>query len=136
MGVPYKMIIELYLSTTIMRSWLARIDCWCYHKDTKTDTTHSEEDIDPERDRAVRTFAWEHSLENGFDWHWVMDDNIDGFRRFNNDKNMQGLVQKGFIFKMAEKFVSRYTNIGQAGFHYDKFVTTKNTYHTHEYPNI
>ena len=25
---------------------------------------------------AARNFAWDHSVANGFDWHWVMDDNI------------------------------------------------------------
>jgi hypothetical protein len=24
----------------------------------------------------ARNFAWEHSKDNGFAWHWVMDDNI------------------------------------------------------------
>src|SRR3990172_24550 len=31
---------------------------------------------------AARNFAWDHSVSLGFDWHWVMDDNINGFYRF------------------------------------------------------
>ena len=32
---------------------------------------------------SARNFAWEHSISKGFDWHWVMDDNIEAFERFN-----------------------------------------------------
>jgi hypothetical protein len=30
---------------------------------------------------AARNFAWDHSIANGFAWHWVMDDNIRHFFR-------------------------------------------------------
>ena len=123
MGVPYKMIVEQpeYDNYAKLVGEDRLLVLPQRYKD-EYDTFWK--DDDPRKGPGcARNFAWEHSLENGFDWHWVMDDNIDGFRRFN--KNMQVWCEKGFIFKMAEKFVSRYTNIGQAGFHYDKFVTTK-----------
>jgi len=37
---------------------------------------------------AARNFAWDHSIENGFAWHWVMDDNIRRFYRFNRNKQI------------------------------------------------
>ena len=35
---------------------------------------------------AARNFAWDHSIKNGHDWHWVMDDNIRHFYRLNRNK--------------------------------------------------
>lgn len=71
---------------------------------------------------ASRNFVWDHSIENNHSKHWILDDNIIGFRRANN--NMQVRCDNGFIFRLAEKFVDRYENVALSGFHYDKFVTT------------
>lgn len=68
---------------------------------------------------AARNFAWDHSIEQGFDWHWVMDDNIESFERLNNNKKIK--CDSGNIFYSAEDFVLRYKNIGQAGFQYAFF---------------
>ena len=86
------------------------------------DTFWKDDDVRRGPGRA-RNFAWEHSIEEGFDYHWVLDDNIDGFRRFN--QNMQIWCENGFVFSLTEKFVERYENIAQAGFQYDKFIPTK-----------
>ena len=68
---------------------------------------------------AARNFAWDHSIKNGYDWHWVMDDNIESFERFNN--NMKVKCNDGTIFHVCEDFVLRYTNIAQAGLQYANF---------------
>jgi hypothetical protein len=57
--------------------------------------------------------------------HWQLDDNIAAFARFN--KNLQVQVTSGTIFRCAEDFVDRYTNVGIAGFQYDFFVLTRDT---------
>ena len=67
----------------------------------------------------ARNFAWQHSINNGFDWHWVMDDNIESFERFN--KNMKVNCTDGTPFYVCEDFVLRYENIGQAGLNYANF---------------
>ena len=67
----------------------------------------------------VRNFVWEHSIEQGFEWHWIMDDNIQAFWRLN--KNLRIRVADGTIFRCAEDFVNRYENVGQAGFQYYMF---------------
>jgi hypothetical protein len=72
---------------------------------------------------AARNFAWEHSISNGHKWHWVMDDNIDGFYRFN--KNLKVPVSNGAIFLAMEDFCLRYKNIAMAGPNYHMFVTRK-----------
>lgn len=65
---------------------------------------------------AARNFAWEHSIENGYDRHWVMDDNINYFYRLNN--NLKIKVYSGAIFKAMEDFSDRYTNVAMAGPNY------------------
>lgn len=67
----------------------------------------------------VRNFVWEDSVNKGHKRHWVMDDNIEGFHRLN--MNMKPKVTSGTIFKIAEGFVDRYTNIALAGFNYYSF---------------
>jgi len=68
---------------------------------------------------AARNFCWDHSIFNGFAWHWVMDDNINDFYRMN--LNMKVRVCSGTIFRCAEDFVERYDNVGIAGLNYHGF---------------
>jgi hypothetical protein len=67
----------------------------------------------------ARNFVWEHSLKNGFEKHWILDDNIEGFHRLN--RNDKPKVSSGTIFKCAEDFVLRYSNVALAGFNYYSF---------------
>jgi hypothetical protein len=68
----------------------------------------------------ARNYAWEHSIKNGHKWHWVMDDNIESFERFNNNKKIR--VYDGSIFYVSEDFVLRYKNIAIAGLQYANFM--------------
>lgn len=70
----------------------------------------------------VRNFVWDHSISQGFDRHWVLDDNIEGFHRLNN--NMKPKVTSGTIFRCAEDFTERYTNVAISGFNYYSFCKT------------
>lgn len=72
---------------------------------------------------AARNFAWHHSIKNGFKYHWVMDDNILRFHRFN--KNLDVPVGDGTIFRCMEDFVLRYKNVAMAGPAYFMFVSRK-----------
>lgn len=68
----------------------------------------------------ARNWCWEHSQTNGFKRHWLMDDNISEFWRFNKNKRYR--VDKGSgIFRAAEDFVDRFENIALAGFQYKFF---------------
>tara|TARA_R110001583_G_scaffold105253_1_gene252791 strand:+ start:193 stop:1350 length:1158 start_codon:yes stop_codon:yes gene_type:complete len=69
---------------------------------------------------CARNYAWEHSIKNGHKWHWVMDDNIESFERFNNNKKIR--VYDGSIFYVSEDFVLRYENIAIAGLQYANFM--------------
>jgi hypothetical protein len=73
---------------------------------------------------AARNFAWDHSIANGFAWHWVMDDNIQHFFRLNKNKRLR--VGDGTIFRCMEDFVQRYQNVGMAGPNYAMFAPERN----------
>lgn len=64
----------------------------------------------------ARNWVWEHALAAGYKRHWVMDDNIDAFRRLNY--NVKACAESGTIFRCAEIFVDRYENVPLAGFNY------------------
>lgn len=68
---------------------------------------------------AARNFCWEHSIDSGFDYHWVMDDNIEEFYRTN--RNLIAPVRTGAIFKAVEDFVNRYENVAISGLNYNSF---------------
>lgn len=71
----------------------------------------------------ARNWVWEHSLQNGDARHWIIDDNIHWFARLNN--NIKTRVKSGWIFREAEKFVDRFTNVALAGFNYQFLAKQK-----------
>jgi hypothetical protein len=72
----------------------------------------------------ARNYAWEHSIAiEGASRHWVMDDNIIGFFRFN--RNLIVPVADGSVFRAMEIFVERYRNVAMAGPNYFMFVPRK-----------
>ncbi len=68
----------------------------------------------------ARNWIWEHALEAGAARHWILDDNISGFCRYNH--NMRIPVTSGTIFRCAEDFTDRYTNVALSGFQYRTFA--------------
>jgi len=68
---------------------------------------------------AARNFCWEHSIKNGFAWHWVIDDNIESFEVFNNIMKIKCVTPKPFC--IVEDFVDRYKNLAIAGLGYAIF---------------
>lgn len=69
----------------------------------------------------ARNFAWDHSIKNGYDWHWVMDDNIANFLRLNN--NLKIKMGDGTCFRVMEDFCLRYENVVMAGPNYRSFAS-------------
>ena len=67
----------------------------------------------------ARNFAWDDSIKRGYDYHWVMDDNIEAIERYNN--NMKIKCKTSTPFYIMEDFVTRYTNVYIAGPNYSHF---------------
>jgi len=64
----------------------------------------------------ARNWIWEHSISEGFERHWILDDNIASFRRKHKEQRIQ--VTDGAIFAAAEDFTDRYENIALSGIRY------------------
>jgi len=70
----------------------------------------------------ARNWVWEHSIAEGHEKHWILDDNIEGFHRLN--RNVKPVVSSGTVFKCAEDFTDRYENVAISGFNYYSFCKT------------
>ena len=71
----------------------------------------------------ARNFIWDHSIASGYPWHWIMDDNINGFYRFN--RNLKVPTNSPAFFGAMEDFMLRYTNVAMAGPNYFMFASRK-----------
>jgi hypothetical protein len=68
----------------------------------------------------ARNWVWEHSISEGCDKHWILDDNIEEFVRLN--RNVKISVRTGAIFRATEDFVDRYENVAISGLQYRSFA--------------
>lgn len=71
----------------------------------------------------ARNWCWEHSIAEGHKRHWILDDNIFHFWRYHHNKRIR--CNSGAIFKAAEDFVDRFTNVQLSGFQYHFFYPDK-----------
>ena len=71
----------------------------------------------------ARNWVWEHSIEQGAERHWIMDDNIHNFWRWNNNSKVR--TNSVSIFIAMEDFTDRYSNIAMSGPNYYMFVKSK-----------
>jgi len=69
----------------------------------------------------ARNWVWERAINTGAERHWILDDNIRGFCRYNNNKRIP--VSSGTIFRCVEDFADRYENMALAGLQYRCFAT-------------
>jgi hypothetical protein len=127
-GVPYSVVVEELeyssYAAVIDRSKLLVLD-ERYKRDYRLLI-----ELAPDQSTGsgpARNFAWDHAIASGSGWHWVIDDNIRGFYRLN--ENLRLRVGDGTLFKCMEDFVLRYKNIALAGPKYRFFIAP-----LHKYP--
>ena len=120
MGVPYTVVIEEQeyseYAKVVEKKNILVLD------KTYQDDYDTCDDLGDRKSKGpgpARNFIWQHSIDRGYKWHWVMDDNIKCFRRWQN--NLEIRCTDGTPFKVMEDFVLRYKNIVQAGFGYSIF---------------
>lgn len=58
----------------------------------------------------ARNFAWQHAIKSGFNKHWVLDDNLLHFKRW--DQNALRIIESGVFFKVLEDYMDRFSNVG------------------------
>lgn len=71
----------------------------------------------------ARNWVWEHSLSIGAGRHWILDDNIRCFGRWN--RNVKETVLTGSTFLACEEFTDRYKNVAISGMQYFMFIRQK-----------
>jgi hypothetical protein len=72
----------------------------------------------------VRNWVWDDSIRRGYVRHWLLDDNIVNFYRLNRNRRIP--VSSGTIFRCAEDFTDRYSNIAFSGFNNIAFAPDRN----------
>jgi hypothetical protein len=73
----------------------------------------------------ARNFCWHDSIQNGFDKHYIFDDNISNFSELNNGVRKKMSAKKALIG--LQNFVGIFDNVDISGFNYRYFVTSKTT---------
>lgn len=71
----------------------------------------------------ARNWVWEHSISEGYNRHWILDDNIRFFARLH--KNIKYYVDSGATFKAIEEWSDRYLNVALSGMQYEMFAPRK-----------
>ena len=71
----------------------------------------------------ARNWVLDHARETGAERHWILDDNLDGFYRYNN--NLKTKVIEENPFTSIEDFSDRYSNVVISGMQYEFFVTRR-----------
>jgi DNA polymerase I-like protein with 3'-5' exonuclease and polymerase domains len=71
----------------------------------------------------ARNFVWDHAVATGAKRHWIFDDNISGFCRFQD--NLKVEVDSGILHCAIEDWVDRYEDVAMAAFNYDYFAPRK-----------
>lgn len=64
----------------------------------------------------VRNFVWEYSIKQGETYHWILDDNIQDFYRWNRNKRTK--VKSGFVFTHIEDYTVKKNNVMMSGMNY------------------
>lgn len=73
----------------------------------------------------ARNFCWEHSIQNGYERHWIFDDNIRGIRRCHRGERL--CYPAGPALLACETFTDRYENIAISGMNYSMFAIDNNS---------
>lgn len=71
----------------------------------------------------ARNWVWEHSIEQGAERHWILDDNIRDFYRLH--KNIKYRTDSGATFRAAENFTDRFENVALSGMQYELLTPRK-----------
>jgi len=123
-GVPYYVVIESHEYKNYRRYFSK--DKLLILDQSYKDNYETCDDLGDSKSKGpgpARNFAWDHAILQGYARHWVMDDNIKGFFRFN--RNLKVPVGDGTILRVMEDFVDRYKNIAMSGPNYFMFASRK-----------
>ncbi len=73
----------------------------------------------------ARNWVWEHSIQEGHARHWILDDNISGFRKLQTKQRIK--LNDSECFVAIENFVDRFLNVPMAGMQYTGFMVSESS---------
>tara|TARA_Y100000004_G_C8928842_1_gene418944 strand:+ start:827 stop:1681 length:855 start_codon:yes stop_codon:yes gene_type:complete len=79
----------------------------------------------------ARNWVWEHSIQEGHNRHWILDDNIRQFYRLNNNQKIR--VYDSTPFKVCEDFTDRYLNVPMSGLQYAHLLPRRQKFPPFDY---
>jgi hypothetical protein len=123
MGVEYNIVVEEQERAEYEKAVKGRVVVLDKRYQEEYETC---DDLGATRSRGpgpARNFVWDHSISEGYDWHWVMDDNIWQFYRFN--RNLKTPCRSASMWRAMEDFCLRYENVVMAGPQYYMFIAQK-----------
>jgi hypothetical protein len=123
MGVPYYIIVEA-------QEYEQYAEVIAEEKILVLDTRYQDEydtcdDLGDSKSKGpgpARNMAWDHATARGSEWHWVMDDNIIRFFRFNRNEQ---IPVDATALRCMEDFTLRYSNVAMSGPNYFMFAPRK-----------
>jgi hypothetical protein len=62
----------------------------------------------------ARNWIWQHAVDNGHPWHWIIDDNVGGFYRLHHNRRLS-IKSSSAALRIVEDFADRYDNLAFAG---------------------
>lgn len=68
----------------------------------------------------ARNWIWDHAISTGARRHWIMDDNIHGFRRYVRNRRLR--CTDGSVLREAEEYTDRWANVALSGLQYSGFA--------------
>ena len=73
----------------------------------------------------ARNWVWQHAILEGHQRHWILDDNIAGFRKLVNKQRVPVTTHE--CFSKIEDFVDRFVNVPMAGMQYTGFMVSESS---------
>lgn len=73
----------------------------------------------------ARNWVWNHARQSGARRHWILDDNINGFRKLVSKQRQP--CADGEPFATIERFVDRFANVPMAGMQYTGFMVSESS---------
>jgi hypothetical protein len=127
LGIPYRLVVEPdeydnYLNEVGDEKKLIKLDMSYKEKYDLCDDLGQSKTTGS---GPARNFIWDTAEKEGHKWHWIMDDNIMGFRRMHKNRKIR--VANGAPLRIIEDFCARYENVAMAGPHYDYFFPSRVT---------
>lgn len=118
-GIPYKIVVEQQEYEEYAKVIDSKKILILPQSFIKVET----DKFDKRSSIPARNFVWSHAVKSGAKKHWILDDNIGGFYRWN--RNHRWKIHSGVLLKLIEDYTGRFKNILQSGMNYRMFYPSR-----------